>query len=188
MPVVVQRQVAMVLTVQTPLEISQLQILDKVVDMPVVAQQQVPDHKNSGVNSLPNVDSARSPRCQSRSVVAVHRQGRRHPCRGAEADPCGPGDSEDVSDSTAALHRQGARCHRVQVVQVHRQGGRCPKWCRSTRFHRCRSWKPVEIPRVVIMVDRRCDLQYGSSRKPTCLRRKQHLKDTANLVVRTQKL
>ena len=32
----------MVLTVQTPLEISQLQILDKVVDIPVVVQQQVP--------------------------------------------------------------------------------------------------------------------------------------------------
>ena len=34
MPVVVQRQVAIVLTVQTHLEISQLQFLDKVVDMP----------------------------------------------------------------------------------------------------------------------------------------------------------
>ena len=59
-PFVVQRQVAMVLTVQTPLEISQLQILDKVVDMAVLVQQEVPDHKNSGVNSLPNFDSAAS--------------------------------------------------------------------------------------------------------------------------------
>ena len=53
-----QRQVALVLTVQTPLEISHLQILDKVVDMPVLAQQEVHDHKNSGVNSRPNFDTA----------------------------------------------------------------------------------------------------------------------------------
>ena len=71
-PFVVQRQVAMVLSILTPLEISQLQILDKVVDMPA-------DHKNSGVNSLPNFDIAAS--------VAVHRQFLRHPCRGAEAVP-----------------------------------------------------------------------------------------------------
>ena len=48
-------------------------------------------------------------------------------------------DSEDDSDSTATLHRQGGRCHRVQVVQLHRQGGRCPTWYRSCRFLRCRS-------------------------------------------------
>ena len=29
-------------------------------DMPVLVQQQVPDHKNSGVNNLPNFDSAAS--------------------------------------------------------------------------------------------------------------------------------
>ena len=36
---------------------------------------------------FPTERQCRSPRFQSRSVVAVHRQGRRHPCRGAEADP-----------------------------------------------------------------------------------------------------
>ena len=126
------RQMAMVLTVRTPLEILQLQFLDKVVDMPAVVQQQVHDYKNSGANCLPTSTAL---------VVAVHQQGRRHPWRGAEASPCGLGDAEDVSDSTAALHRQGGRCHRVQVVQVHRQDGRCPTWCRSCRFHRCRSWR-----------------------------------------------
>ena len=79
-------------------------------------------------------------------------------CRGAEADPCGPGDLEDDSASTAAVHRQGGRRHRVQVVQVHRQGGLCPTWCRSCRFHKCSSWrgrsrlkiagKIVEIPEI----------------------------------------
>ena len=39
----------------------------------------------------------RSPRGQSWTVVAFHRQGRRHPCRGAEADL--PDVSEDDSDS-----------------------------------------------------------------------------------------
>ena len=43
MPVVVQRQVATVPTVLTPLETSQLQILDKVVDLPVVVQRQMPE-------------------------------------------------------------------------------------------------------------------------------------------------
>ena len=32
--------------------------LGQVADLPVDLQQQVPDHKNSGVNSLPNFDSA----------------------------------------------------------------------------------------------------------------------------------
>ena len=50
----------MVLTAQTPLEISQFQILDKVVDMPILVQQEVPENKNSGVNSLPIFDSAAS--------------------------------------------------------------------------------------------------------------------------------
>ena len=39
---------------------------------------------------------------------AVHRQGRRHPCRGAEADP--PDVSGDDRDSTVIVHRQGGRC------------------------------------------------------------------------------
>ena len=42
MPVVVQRQMAMVLTVQTPTEIPLLQALYKVVCMPIVVQRQVP--------------------------------------------------------------------------------------------------------------------------------------------------
>ena len=83
-PFVVQRQVAMVLTVQTPLEISQLQILDKVVDMPVVVQQEVPDHKKSGVNSLPNFDSAASVpievRCCSSSTNSSTSLSRRRGC------------------------------------------------------------------------------------------------------------
>ena len=41
MPVVVQRQMAMVLTVQTPSEIPLLQALDKVDGMPIVVQRQV---------------------------------------------------------------------------------------------------------------------------------------------------
>ena len=104
----------MVLTLQTPLEISQLQLLDKVVDMPVFffVQQEQWRQQSSQLRQR------RQPRCQSRFVVAVRRQGRRHPCRGAEASPCGPGDSEDDCYSTATLHRQGGRCHRVQVVQV----------------------------------------------------------------------
>ena len=32
------------------------------------------------------------------SAVAVHREGRQHPCPGAEADPHGPDCSEDFGD------------------------------------------------------------------------------------------
>ena len=42
MPVVVQRQVPLVLTVLKPVEIPHLQVLDKVVVMPFVVQRQVP--------------------------------------------------------------------------------------------------------------------------------------------------
>ena len=46
----------MILTVQMLAEIPQLQILDKVVGMPVLVQQEVSE--NSGVNSLPKCNSA----------------------------------------------------------------------------------------------------------------------------------
>ena len=120
----------MVLTVVTPLEISQWQIFDKVVDMPVVVQQPVHDHKNSGVNSF---------QCQSTSVVAVH-QGRRHPCRGAGADPCGPRHSEDVSNSTATgTSTRSSMSHVVQVEQVPQE-----QVVETIEF--ANRWKIVEIP------------------------------------------
>ena len=52
MPVVVQRQVHMVLTVQSPVEVAQLQILDKVVDMFFVVQQQVPEARGDSTGAV----------------------------------------------------------------------------------------------------------------------------------------
>ena len=74
----------MFLTIQTAVEISQLQMLDKVLDMPVLVQQEVLSTRT--VASTVYSTSTAPFRCQS-SVVAVHRQGRRHTCRGAGAVP-----------------------------------------------------------------------------------------------------
>ena len=97
-------------------------------------------------------------------VAAFNRRGRRHPCRGAEADFQDV--SEDDSDSTATLHRQGGRCHRVQVVEVHRQGGRCPTWCRSCRFNRCRLWRGQS--RLQIVGKSLRSHKFHTSGRPTC--------------------
>ena len=44
-PVVVQRQVPTIQTVQKTLEVSKVQFLDRVVDVPVVTQRQVPQER-----------------------------------------------------------------------------------------------------------------------------------------------
>ena len=78
-PVVTQRLITMVLSTMV---IPQLQFLDKVIDDPVVRVVQV----------FPSRSHARCVQRQVpwlRSAVAVHRQGRLHPCRGAEFDPHG---------------------------------------------------------------------------------------------------
>ena len=47
---------------------------------------------------------ARSAEICGDSAVVVHRRGRQHPCRDAEADPHGPDFSEDYRDSPGAIH------------------------------------------------------------------------------------
>ena len=131
----------MVLTVRKPVEIQQVPILDKVLDMPVccsttgahvldcaearrdstvavldmtvLVQQRSPTTRTVASSVFPT--STAPPRCQSRSVVAVHRQIRRHPCLGAGAVPQGP---DDDVDATIAVHRQGGRfsCRAVVLV------------------------------------------------------------------------
>ena len=74
MPVVVQRQVSMVLTVQRPVEIPQVHFLGKVVDMLVCCATGA-----HGLNCAEN---------RSVSTVAVHRQIRRQSCGCFYNDRC----------------------------------------------------------------------------------------------------
>ena len=84
LPVVVRRQVPMVLTVQRPVETPHSHFLDKVVDMLVCCA-------TTGAHGLNCAEN------RSGSAVAVHRQIRRHPCRVAEADPYCTSEIQSVS-------------------------------------------------------------------------------------------
>ena len=99
MPVVVQQQVPMVVTAQKPVVIPQVRFLDKVVHVTIVVA-------TTGADVPDSAETRRG------SVVAVHRRGHRHPCRGAEADPYRPDYSDGDRDSTVAnLCASEVRCH-----------------------------------------------------------------------------
>ena len=96
------------------LEVPQIQLIDGVVDVPVVLQRQVPTgplsrSRCSSWTRLLTSPLLRNDRC----AVAVRRQG-----RGAEADPHGSVCSEDHRDSQLQSIDKVVNVPGVQVVQV----------------------------------------------------------------------
>ena len=86
------------------LEVPQIQLIDEVVDIPVVSQRQVPTVL-SFVLQVQFLEVVDMPAVVQRQVpaVAVCRQGGQHPFRGAQADPHGSVCSEDHCDSPVAV-------------------------------------------------------------------------------------
>ena len=136
-PLLFHRQVLMVSTVQKtdedPVEIQQVQILDKVVDLAIVEQRQVPMvltvQMPAEIPQLQILDKvvdmlvccattdAHGPDfavTRSVSAVAVHRQIRRHLCRCcATTDAHGPDFAETRGDST------GLQLHFIDKIRRH---------------------------------------------------------------------
>ena len=150
-PVVEYVTPASAVTYALPLPLSSTRLLHP----PFLTLLQLPQEQRRQQSS--QLRQCRSPRCQSRSVVAVHRQGRRLPCRGAEADPYGPDVSEDDRDSTVIVHRQGGRCPRrpgcarstgAGYAEDNRDPAVCRSWRTSLRCLKSRLFRAARPPRV----------------------------------------
>ena len=145
----------MVLTVRRFVEIPQVHLLDKIVDVLVCCA-------TTGAHGFTSAEN------RSGSAVAVHRQFRRHPCRCCATtgyhgpvctetrDPTGAFRGNFVGPFVVRRQVPMVFCERpVEIQQVHflasllicpllcddRCPGRCPTWCKLCRFHRCSSWR-----------------------------------------------
>ena len=88
----VEQRTVVLLEIQTQFQFID-RVVNRVVDMPVVAQQQAPMALDSSQNS-------------GCSAIAVHRQGHRNSCLDTEADPSGANDAEDFSESPQLQHSE----------------------------------------------------------------------------------
>ena len=100
--------------VETSVEISQAQLVDKVVE--VLVARCVQDLRRHAVGKTGEIAQVMTQKLSTAAVQtvartmdghttgAVDQKGRRHLCRRAETDPSGSNDAEDHRDATVATH------------------------------------------------------------------------------------